>query len=203
MQSVVGSVSGSGVRDTWQKSTQRISVPLASSMCPWSTCVMGTKSSGTTAQARSAGSSGRVAVSHARLFPEVLNHAVPASLSLRTRGAMRCRAVLCYLTRSIGRPRDCSMGPWTPWQLQGGCTGLQLRHREVEASATVMSGGCRACCDNGQVTANHCGKPCNEALTETSPYVLDHCKPKGEVPWQSLRPLLWIGKGSVPATVCQ
>jgi len=59
-------------------------------------------------------------------------------------------------------PRDCTMGPWNPWQLQGGCTGLQLRHREVE------------------VTANHCGQPCNEALTETAEYVLDECKPKGQ-----------------------
>ncbi|CAE7883851.1 Cacna1e, partial [Symbiodinium necroappetens] len=59
-------------------------------------------------------------------------------------------------------PRDCTMGPWSPWQLQGGCTGLQLRHREVE------------------VTANHCGQPCNEALTETAAYVLDECKPKGQ-----------------------
>ena len=31
-----------------------------------------------------------------------------------------------------------------------------------------------------QVTANHCGQPCNEALTETAAYVLDECKPKGQ-----------------------
>ena len=31
-----------------------------------------------------------------------------------------------------------------------------------------------------QVTANHCGQPCNEALTETAEYVLDECKPKGQ-----------------------
>jgi hypothetical protein len=32
------------------------------------------------------------------------------------------------------RPKDCILGSWSQWQLQGGCTGLKLRHREVEAT---------------------------------------------------------------------
>lgn len=34
----------------------------------------------------------------------------------------------------VPRPKDCILGSWSQWQLQGGCTGLKLRHREVEAS---------------------------------------------------------------------
>ncbi|CAJ1402607.1 unnamed protein product [Effrenium voratum] len=59
--------------------------------------------------------------------------------------------------------RDCILGPWSPWQLQGGCTGLQLRHREVE------------------VQHNHCGTPCDGTLTETASFeVPENCKPKGK-----------------------
>jgi len=59
-------------------------------------------------------------------------------------------------------PRDCVFGEWGEWFLQGGCTGLQLRQREV------------------QVSNNQCGKPCNGPLTETAVYVLDKCKPHGK-----------------------
>eukprot|EP00931_Biecheleriopsis_adriatica_P049028 TRINITY_DN28353_c0_g1_i1.p1 TRINITY_DN28353_c0_g1~~TRINITY_DN28353_c0_g1_i1.p1 ORF type:complete len:1538 (+),score=223.45 TRINITY_DN28353_c0_g1_i1:91-4704(+) len=58
-------------------------------------------------------------------------------------------------------PRDCVFAEWGSWQLQGGCTGLQLRQRTVE------------------VTANQCGKPCVGSLTETDTYVLEKCKAKG------------------------
>lgn len=60
-------------------------------------------------------------------------------------------------------PKDCILGSWSEWQLQGGCTGLKLRHREVE------------------VQHNHCGQPCKGYLTETDKYDQDeHCKPKGK-----------------------
>eukprot|EP00442_Polarella_glacialis_P051613 CAMPEP_0115080896 /NCGR_PEP_ID=MMETSP0227-20121206/18942_1 /TAXON_ID=89957 /ORGANISM="Polarella glacialis, Strain CCMP 1383" /LENGTH=1110 /DNA_ID=CAMNT_0002468609 /DNA_START=145 /DNA_END=3473 /DNA_ORIENTATION=+ len=58
-------------------------------------------------------------------------------------------------------PRDCVFGSWGEWQLQGGCTGLELRHRVVE------------------VESNHCGEPCTGSLTETATYVLDECLAKG------------------------
>lgn len=47
-------------------------------------------------------------------------------------------------------PKDCVLGEWAPWQTQGGCTGLQVRTRDVE------------------VASNECGKPCVGALTETA-----------------------------------
>ena len=45
------------------------------------------------------------------------------------------------LNLTFFRPRDCTMGAWTQWQLQGGCTGLQLRHREVEVHGKAAAQG--------------------------------------------------------------